>query len=395
MTQLVKVPTKEIATRIAHLQTILQQHSLSAALITQNVDLFYYTGTMQNGLLYVPMKGEACFYVKKSVKRAREEGSIQVEEFGRMRELGSRIKTRFGQPVKVGIELDVLPYQLAERYRSMLQSEIIDISYHVRLQRSVKSDYEQTQIRQAANFVDEVVQLLPKWIVPGLREVELVAKMEQYLRVRGNINLNRMRGYNQELSLGMIASGAAAATPTYFDGPAGGLGLTVASPQGASMKPIEQREPILVDFSTVVEGYMVDQTRIAVIGELDPELEAAYELSVRILREVEEIGKPGVTWETLYLHSLKIVKEAGLSDYFMGFGEDQAKFLGHGVGLEIDELPILAKGFKETLQVGMVIAIEPKFTFPDRGVVGIENTYVVEEQGLVSLSISNEEIIKI
>ncbi|MXQ54802.1 M24 family metallopeptidase [Shimazuella sp. KC615] len=379
--------------RIETLKNELKNQAISAALITQNVDIFYFTGSMQNGLLYVPVAGDPIFYVKKSVVRASEESSIEVEPLGRMRTLGDRIKAHFGKPSILGLELDVLPYQLGVRYQQMLNTEIKDISSLIRLQRSVKSEYEQTQIRKAAHLVDEVIQLLPSWISIDMTEVELAAKIEQYLRVRGNINLNRMRGYNQELALGMIASGSAAATPTYFDGPAGGLGLTVASPQGASYKKLAKNEPILLDFSTVVEGYMVDQTRIAVIGSLQDDLLQAYEVSRNILREVEKLGKPGVSWESLYQHALQMVEQAGLQAHFMGFGDDQAKFLGHGVGMEIDELPILANGFKQSLQENMVIAIEPKFTFPGRGVVGIENTYVVKSDGLESLSISSEAII--
>jgi Xaa-Pro aminopeptidase len=395
MNFLTKISKIEIDKRIQKLQSRLQQQSISAALITQNVDIFYYTGTMQNGLLYVSAYEQPVFYVKKSVIRAQEESPLDVEPLGKMRTLGERIIAKFGKPEVIGLELDVLPYQLGIKYQQMFDAQIKDISQMIRLQRSVKSEYEQTQISKAARLVDEVIQQIPNWIEIGMTEVELAAKMEHYLRVRGNINLNRMRGYNQELSLGMVASGSAASTPTYFDGPAGGLGLTVASPQGASMKPIQENEPILLDFSTVVEGYMVDQTRIAVIGSLEPKLLEAYEVSRNILRAVEKLGKPGVAWEVLYQHALEMVEEAGLQDYFMGYGDDQAKFLGHGVGLEIDELPILANRFSQPLEENMVIAMEPKFTFPGIGVVGVENTYVVKENGLCSLSISSEEIIQV
>lgn len=395
MNFLTKISSVEINDRINNFQVELRKHTISAALVTQNVDIFYYTGTMQNGLLYVPQSGEAVFYVKKSAARAVEESSVKVEPLGRLRTLGERIQTRFGKPDVLGLELDVIPYQLGMRYKQMMEAEIKDVSSIIRLQRAVKSKYELEQIHQAAVLVDEVIQLLPSWISTGISEVELAANMEKYLRVRGNINLNRMRGYNQELTLGMVASGAAAANPTYFDGPAGGLGLTVASPQGASFKKLAKDEPILLDFSTVVEGYMIDQTRIAVIGSLDDDLVQAYEVSRNILRAVELLGKPGVAWESLYQHALKMVDDAGLQAHFMGFGDDQAKFLGHGVGLEIDEFPILANGFSQPLKENMVIAIEPKFTFPGRGVVGIENTYVVCDNGLVSLSVSSEEIITI
>jgi Xaa-Pro aminopeptidase len=391
-----KVPQNEVLHRIANLQNSLQQAKIDAALITQNIDLFYYSGSMQNGLLYVPVNGDPIFYVKKSVVRAQKESPLAVQPLERLRTLPERIVARYGQkPTTLGIEADVLPYQLGLRYQQLFEVEVKDISQLIRQQRAVKSAYEQEKISKAAKLVDEVIQLLPSWLSIGMTEVELAAKIEQYLRVRGNINLNRMRGYNQELSLGMIAAGLAAATPTYFDGPAGGLGLTVASPQGASMRPIAENEPILLDFSTVVEGYMVDQTRIAVMGELDKDLLHAYQCAQNILREVEQLGKPGVSWESLYQRALQQVAQAGLTEYFMGYGADQAKFLGHGVGLEIDELPILANRFSQPLEENMVIAIEPKFTFPGKGVVGIENTYVVRKDGLYSLSVSSEEIIRV
>jgi Xaa-Pro aminopeptidase len=71
------------------------------------------------------------------------------------------------------------------------------------------------------------------------------------------------------------------------------------------------------------------------------------------------------------------------------------KFLGHGIGLEIDELPVLARGFKQPLEAGMTIAIEPKFTFPGIGVVGIENSYLITDDGFENLCISREGIIRI
>ncbi len=134
---------------------------------------------------------------------------------------------------------------------------------------------------------------------------------------------------------------------------------------------------------------------MGVIGELDQELEEAYQVAVKIIKEIELRAKPGTLWSEHYLYSLKLAEEAGLKDYFMGFKEDQAKFLGHGVGLEIDEFPVLAKGLDYPLQEGMVIAIEPKFTFPNKGVVGIENTYVVRKDGLESISYAQEDILKI
>jgi Xaa-Pro aminopeptidase len=79
----------------------------------------------------------------------------------------------------------------------------------------------------------------------------------------------------------------------------------------------------------------------------------------------------------------------------MGIGDSQVRFVGHGVGLELDELPVLATGFDIPLEPGMTIAIEPKFFFPERGGVGIENTYLVTETGFENLTVFPEEIVSI
>lgn len=390
------VPSEEIRDRIQKLQKKLQKLNIDAVLLTQNVGIYYFSGTMQNGLMVVPQEGLPVFYVKKSLARARQETDLLTEEMGRFRDLGDRIRSRFGKIEKVGMELDVLPYLLAKRYQKLFPSaECIDISWEIRMIRAVKSRYELEQIQKAAHLVDEVIQQIPEWLTEKTSELELAAKIEYFFRIRGSQNIYRMRGYNQELALGMVVSGEAAASPTYFDGPAGGLGVSTASPQGSGYKLLRRNEPILVDIGTIVEGYLVDQTRMAVIGELSLKHKNIYQFSREILREVEKMGTPGTPWQDLYLRALEMVKETKLEPYFMGYQKDQAKFLGHGVGLELDEVPILAKGFEQPLEKGMVIAIEPKFTFPGEGVIGLENTYVVTEEGLKPISISNEEVIQV
>jgi Xaa-Pro aminopeptidase len=126
---------------------------------------------------------------------------------------------------------------------------------------------------------------------------------------------------------------------------------------------------------------------------LSEELKETYTFSEEILRSTEAMLKPGTIAESLYFNALEQAEAAGLSRHFMGYGQDQVKFLGHGIGLEIDEWPVLARGFRMELMPGMVLAIEPKFTFPGRGVVGIENSYLITEQGFEKLTLSREGLI--
>lgn len=178
-----------------------------------------------------------------------------------------------------------------------------------------------------------------------------------------------------------LALSAGAASYGFFDGAVTGRGLSNASPQGASTQIISRNEPVFLDYTGVFNGYITDMTRIFVIGTLDPELQKAFDLSLEIQAHLQSALKPGAICEELFLQAVAIAEQGGLGAHFMGMPGEQAKFVGHGVGLELDEFPVLAQGFKVPLQAGQTIAIEPKFVFPDKGVIGIENTFAVTASG--------------
>jgi Xaa-Pro dipeptidase len=390
--------------RVKRLQEKLQKQQIDGCMITQNVDLFYFTGSMQVGYLFVPSKGEAIFFVRRSVVRAESESAVKVEPLGSFRSLGERLaeanrsifKEADLRKLHLAAEFDVLPVQQLKRLEAVLpQVEWVDGSMLIRELRMIKSADEIGRIREAGRIIDLAFEDALEKLHPGMTELVLVSGIELFIRREGHLGLMRMRGYNQEVITGMVGAGASAAVPTYFDGPAGGEGLSAASPQSASRRPIAPHEPILLDIGCCIDGYLIDQTRTVSIGNLPDDLMYAYNQSEQIIRSVESMLKPGAVCEQLYMHSLQMAHAAGLSEHFMGYGEDQVRFLGHGIGLEIDELPVLAKGFSYPLQPGMVIAIEPKFTFPQRGVVGIENSYAITETGFEKLTVSREGLIRI
>lgn len=391
----------EYAQRIGRLQQKLQAHQFDGMMITQNVDLYYLTGSMQTGYLLVPAEGEPRFYVRRSVARAQEESAAAVEPLGSFRGFGAQLAQTFpqlasGSAVTLAAEFDVLPVQQWQRLQSVLPHVVWkDGSMLIRETRMIKSPREIACIREAARIIDGALENALAGLKPGMTELELMSAVEHYIRLHGHIGVMRLRGYNQEVLTGVIGAGEAVARPTYFDGPAGGQGLGPAVPQSASRRPIERNEPILIDIGCCIDGYVIDQTRTAVIGDLPDDLRQAYDVSEAIIRSIESMLKPGTLCEQLYLHSLVMAQEAGLGDHYMGFGDDQVKFLGHGIGLEVDELPVLAKGFRYPLEPGMVIAIEPKFTFPGRGVVGIENSYAVTDTGFEKLTVSREGLIRL
>ncbi|WP_276357788.1 M24 family metallopeptidase [Cohnella caldifontis] len=388
--------------RIAGLQQLMKDAGLDGCLVTQNVGIYYLAGSMQTGYLFVPAKGPAAYYVKRSLKRAEDESHVRVVELGSLRRFGGQLEGDYpalfagngsaGRP-QIGADLDVMPAQQYLRFvEAVPQADWRDASALLRRQRSVKSEYEIGRIEAAARVAAASLEEGLRSLREGMTELELMTVIERKMREAGHIGLMRMRGYNQEIAAGMVAAGESAAVPTYFDGPAGGAGLTPAFPQSSSLRPIRRGEPILLDIGCCIDGYVIDQTRTAAIGRLPDELRRAYGTADAILRRTEASLKPGAVPEALYVQALSMAEDAGLSEHFMGFGRDQVKFLGHGIGLEIDEWPVLARGFTEPLEPGMVIAVEPKFTFPGAGVVGIENTYLLTENGCRALTLSPETL---
>jgi len=383
--------------RLARLQQAMNNQGISGFIVTQNVDLYYMTGSMQNGNLFVPVDGEPIFYVRRSISRAVTESVYTVEPIGALKTLQQRLSSASAgsseQSIVLATEFDVLPVAQFQRLQAMFpDAKWVDGSLIIRELRMIKSPQEIAAIKHAASVVDRALASGLRHVRAGMPEFELMAHIEHQLRINAHAGIMRMRAYNAELITGVVAAGSAAAEPTYFDGPAGGLGLSDASPQSASRRQIQQGEPILLDLGCMIDGYVIDQTRTAVIGTLPEDLQYAYDVAEAVLRATEAKLKPGTPCEELYLDALRQVEDAGLAEHFMGYGENRVKFLGHGIGLEIDELPVLAKGFKYPLESGMVIAIEPKFTFEGRGVVGIENTYLITDDGFEKLSISPEGV---
>lgn len=397
------VPAELIENRVKQLQEAMHKENISGFLLTQNIDIYYFSGSMQNGYLFIPCQGDASFYVKRSVKRAAEETLLPVKELGSFRGFGQRLKDDYPtlfeleQETRIAADLDVLPAAQYLKLRELVsdggRTALVDGSSIIRGLRMLKSPWEISRIKAAASALAEALEASLPYIKEGVTELAWMARIEYELRLRGHIGMMRLRGYNQEVVTGMVMAGAAAAVPSSFDGPAGGLGLGTAFPQNVSRLPVGRNEPILIDLGCCIDGYVIDQTRTAVIGELSEPLLQAYRLSEAILGETEQSMKPGGAPSALYAKALELCQQAGLSAHFMGYGADQARFLGHGIGLELDEWPVLAKGFDEPLTEGMVIAVEPKFTFPGQGVVGIENSYALTEQGANLLTHWRNELI--
>ena len=292
-------PTAELESRIGNLQTELASHDMDAALIVQNADLFYFTGSIQQGVLYVPVEGAPLYLVRKDSQRARmESGLKEVVPLSSSRSLPGLLAD-FGLPGpgRLGMELDVLPVAVCRRFEKVLsEATVLDASPLIRTVRSVKSKYEIGIMRDAAIQVNKVYERAREVIREGMSDLELAAELEYTARREGHQGITRMRGFNSELFYGHVFSGPDSAVPAYLDAPLGGVGLNPSIGQGASYKTIRANEPICVDFAGAFDGYLSDQTRIFCIGGLPEQLVEAYQDMVAIQSRMLEIAVPGASW---------------------------------------------------------------------------------------------------
>jgi Xaa-Pro dipeptidase len=389
------IPRQELEARIVKLQTAICAKEMDGALVVQKTDLFYFGGTSQQGWLYVPAEGKPVLMIFKDYERAKIESSLDeiVSISGSKKIVAVLNDYGYSLPAVLGMELDVLPTNLYFQYCSIFEkSKVIDISAEIRLIRAVKSPFEINKIRSAVELSDMVAARVPGLLVAGKTEVAVAGELEGYARSLGHQGIVRMRMWGSELFYGHLLSGDAAAVPSYLASPTGGAGVSSVIGQGAGYRKIGMNEPILVDYVFALDGYISDHARIFSIGQLPEDLLVAHSAMLDIQEEIKHQAKPGVSTGDLYDLMVSLAEQKGYGKNFMGVGDRRIRFTGHGVGLELDEFPFIAKGQQLLLEVGMIIALEPKTIFPGKGVVGIENTHLVTENGLESLSTFPDEI---
>ncbi len=385
-------PKSELNNRVDKLQKLLQKKDIDGAIIIQNADLFYFTGTVQQSHLFIPAEGKPVLLVKKSYERAREESALEdITYLDSLKDMIAVLGNYgYGNFKTLGFELDVLPANLYLRYQKLFTpAKIVDASPLIRTVRTIKSDYELEIFRDAAKINAEVFSFIKDNLREGMSELKLTAIIDACSREKGYPGFIRIRGFNQDLFQTMVISGDNT-DPSYFWGAVGGKGVGPAFAQGAGDKLIGRNEPVFVDYGFILDGYILDQTRTYCIGKLPDHLTRAYGTAAEILKQMEKLARPGVPCGKLHDLALEIAGASPFAGHFTGYPTPLA-FVGHGVGIELDELPVIGHGFETPLEPGMVIALEPKFTFPD-GAVGIENTYVVTQTGLETLTVYDEEI---
>jgi Xaa-Pro aminopeptidase len=377
------VPREDLERRWAKVRRFMDCDSL---VIVQNVDQFYLTGTLQTGLLWFPREGEPLLAVRKSLERAKTESALKnIVPLKTYSELPGLIPNP-GETV--GFETDVLPvstYQQLSKY--FPKSKIVDGSTAVRNARAVKTPYEIECIRRAAKQLDTMFLDVPSQLHEGLPEFELAARIEYVLRMAGHQGFTRVRRFNMEMHYGAVSFAETAAYPHAFDGPVGVRGLYPAVPMMGSRRVLKRNEPVMIDICGGYGGYISDGSRTYSVGAVSQQMQDTHQYILELNSWIEDQLRPGNIPSQIYQAILDRVARMSFSKHFMGAGENQVRFVAHSVGLELDEIPVIAPKFDTPLEAGVVLAVEPKVFYPGLGGVGVENTYLVTEQGCERLTL--------
>ncbi len=379
----------ELSLRIEKIRKSMQGVGIDACLIAGNSNIYYTSGRIFRGYVYIPLNGEATYYVIRPFE-LKGDDVVYIRKPEQIPDM--LVKAGIELPKRLGLELDVLTYSDVMRLKGVFaDAEIVNTSVMLRQCRMVKTDYEIEKMKYCGQCQARAYKKMAASYSPGMTDVEFQIEGEKILRQEGSLGFYRTSGSLMEIFMGSVLNGANADIPTPYDFAVGGGGVNQALPVGANGEVIKQGTTVMVDMNGNFNGYQSDMTRVWSLGEISELAMKAHEVSRNILRELEKMALPGVGVADLYNKACEIVEANGLSDYFMGYTQ-KAAFIGHGVGIELNELPVLTPRSKDVLQINMTIAIEPKFVIPGVGAVGVENTYVVKENGLENITVFPEEI---
>ncbi|MGP8055502.1 MAG: M24 family metallopeptidase [Limisphaerales bacterium] len=388
---MIKVPLSELTDRLSRFRSRMdaEKPGWELAAFFGRVNQYYFTGTMQDGLLLVPRDGEPVFWVRRSFERAGAESF-----FPDIRPMKSFRDAALGGPPAaarqvIHLETELVPLALVQRFRKHFPcQEVASLDAPIARVRAVKSPYELAIMERCGAVHRRIMEdSVPAMLREGMSEADLACELYSLLVREGHQGIVRFGMFNVDIAVAQLGFGENSIYPTSFDGPGGCVGIGPAAPVlGSRERKLRKGDLVFVDVGCAVDGYHTDKTMVYMFGRALPdEAIAAHRRCVELERRLASLLKPGAMPSAIYADVMASLDLEFLKN-FMGFGNRRANFLGHGVGLQIDEPPVIAEGFDEPLAGGMVLALEPKKGVPGVGMVGTENTYLVAPEGGRSLT---------
>lgn len=389
-------PSKEeLEQRILNLFSSLDkaEQRFDTAIIISKVNQYYFTGTMQNGILLLKRDEKVFYFTKKSYERAKQECPLDiVYMMASYKDMLDMIPSDLGSTF---IETEIMPIATLNRLKKYFTiDEIHPIDGLVLSLRAVKSEYEIEIIKESARQHKYLYEtIIPQILKEGMSETDFAAELFSEMLKLGHHGVSRFSMFQMEMVIGQIGFGENSIYPTNFDGPGGMKGMHPAVPIfGSRDRFLKKGDLVFVDLGFGINGYHSDKTQIYSFGVNPSNMVSEIHNACKdILKKAQKLLKVGSLPSEIYMKATENLP-ACLSKHFMGYKES-VKFLGHGVGLHIDEMPVIAKGINNPLKENMVIALEPKCGIEGIGTVGVEETYVIKNSGAVCLTGGAKEII--
>lgn len=379
-----KVPFTELQNRMKSFRDKMDKDhpAWKIAVIVSKINLYYFTGTMQEGIVIIPREAEAVLWVKRSFERAVDESY-----FPNIKPMNSFKDAAAGTgilPDTVYMETEVVPMAYYQRFQKYFPfSRVKSVDVQIASIRAVKSPYEMELMERSGEIHRYVLEeRVPSLLQEGMSESDLAVKIFSIMVEEGHHGIARFGMFDTEMILGLVCFGESSIYPTYFNGPGGNYGMCPAVPLlGSRERKLAKGDLVFVDIGCGFNGYHTDKTMTYMFGKpLPEEVVAEHYRCVDIQDRIAQRLKPGEIPSNIYRDMISSIEPEFLQN-FMGFGDRRVKFLGHGIGLQIDEMPVIAEGFNEPLQEGIAFALEPKKGIKGVGMVGIENTFFVTPQG--------------
>jgi Xaa-Pro aminopeptidase len=392
-----KVPLTELDDRLkrfrARMDTV--QPGWEMVAITGKIPLYYFTGTMPDGLLLIPQDGDAVFWVRQSFEQAARESLFpNIRRMRSYRDIAEEMRIF---PSTVYIETEQVPVAQLQRIQKHLPFRNVKaVDEHIGAVRAKKSPYELALMERAGEIHRHVLEdLVPGMLTEGIDEVTFTCDLYSVMVKEGHQGIIRFGMFN-EMLLGQIGFGTSSISPTCVDTPGGISGTHPSVPlMGCRNRLLKKGDLVVIDIGCGYNGYQTDKTVSYMFGKPLPDAAIQEHFRcVEIQDTMASMLKPGAIPSEIYRTIMAGLEPAFLPN-FMGFGDHRVNFLGHGIGLWIDETPVIAVGFDEPLEEGMVFALEPKKGIPDIGLVGIENTFVVTPQGGRSLTGKSKGLVEV
>lgn len=371
--------------RIRILQDKIREEDLSAALLFYSRDILYYTGTAQPSYLLV-FPDDYFLFVRSGLEFALNDALIPEQKIREERKLEKVYRSVFATSrmgKRIGTELDILPTDQFYKWKEAFPGyEFVNVSPVILEQRKRKDASEIARIEKACEVIHRGHNAVLETLKEGITELELAAAVENAHRLAGHEGIFFIRQPDFFMSRGPISSGPNLFKISGVVYTITGVGLSASVPAGPSRRPISTGDMVIVDIPTLVDGYHADQTRSYLVGKADEKTETLYSLLKEIADYLIQAIKPGLKCREIYHMAIEKAEELKVADAFLNFGKGRrSRMIGHGIGLELNEPPILSMYDDSEVLDGQVVALDMHMMDENVGVVKLEDMIVITDDG--------------